>query len=78
MANVASTLRREGYSKVPSRLAPSVLLRFMGLFDREARGLGPFLGKKVAFDNRATFELLDWTPTHIEVSFSEMARALEV
>ena len=77
MATVASVLRGEGYSKVPSRRAPSVLLRFMGLFDRDARGLGPFLGKKVAFDNRATFDLLDWQPTPMEVSFKEMARALE-
>ena len=76
MATVARVLRSEGYSKVPSRRAPSVLLRVMGLFDREARGLGPFLGKKAAFDNRATFELLDWKPTPIEASFKEMAQAL--
>jgi dihydroflavonol-4-reductase len=76
MSTVASVLRGAGYDKVPSRPAPSALLRFMGLFDREARGLGPFLGRKVAFDNRATFELLGWEPTPIEVSFREMARTL--
>jgi len=36
----------------------------------------PFLGRKAAFDNRATFEHLDWQPTPIEVSFRDMARAL--
>jgi len=76
MATMASVLRSAGYSKVPSRLAPSVLLRFMGLFDREARGMGPFLGKKASFDNRATLELLDWTPTPIETSLKDMAQAL--
>jgi hypothetical protein len=48
----------------------------MGLFDREARGLGPFLGKKASFDHRATLELLDWTPTPIETSLKDMAQAL--
>jgi dihydroflavonol-4-reductase len=76
MATLASVLRSAGYGKVPSRRAPSLLLRFMSLFDREARGMVPFLGKKAAFDNRATFELLDWKPTPIESSFKEMAKAL--
>jgi len=76
MATLASVLRSAGYGKVPSRRAPSFLLRFMGLFDREARGMMPFLGKKAAFDNRATFELLEWKPTPIETSFKEMAQAL--
>lgn len=76
MATVARVLRNEGYSKVPSRQAPSLLLRFMGLFDREARGMMPFLGKKAAFDNSATFELLDWKPTPIETSLKDMAQTL--
>jgi dihydroflavonol-4-reductase len=76
MATLASVLKSAGYNKVPSRRAPSFLLRFMGLFDREARGMVPFLGKKAAFDNRATFELLGWKPTPIESSFKEMAQAL--
>ncbi len=76
MGTLASVLKSAGYNKVPSRRAPSFLLRFMGLFDREARGMAPFLGKKASFDNRATFELLDWKQTPIEVSFKEMAQAL--
>jgi dihydroflavonol-4-reductase len=76
MATLASVLRGAGYAKVPSRRAPSFMLRFMGLFDREARGMVPFLGTKAAFDNRATFALLDWQPTPMETSFKDMARAL--
>jgi dihydroflavonol-4-reductase len=76
MATMASALRSAGYDKVPSRRAPSFMLRFMGIFDREARGMVPFLGKKATLDNRSTFELLDWKPTPIETSFQEMARAL--
>jgi dihydroflavonol-4-reductase len=76
MATVASILRSEGYSKVPTRKAPSALLKFMALFDRKAKGMLPYLGKRVSFDNRSTFEVLEWKPTPIETTFREMAAAI--
>jgi dihydroflavonol-4-reductase len=76
MATVAAVLKKAGYAKVPSRRAPSLLLRVMGLFDREAKGMIPFLGQRASFDNRATFEVLDWKPTPIEESLREMAAAI--
>ncbi|MEI8027561.1 MAG: aldehyde reductase [Pseudomonadota bacterium] len=76
METLAQVLKKEGYSKVPSIKAPSILLKFMGLFDREAKGMIPFLGQKAFFDNRATFEVLDWKPTPIENSLREMAAAI--
>jgi len=76
METMATALRSAGYDNVPSRKAPSFMLRFAGLFDREARGMLPFLGQRAVLDNRATFELLGWKPTPIETSFKEMARAL--
>ncbi len=76
MATVASVLKAAGYKKVPSLKAPTFLLRMMSLFDREVQGMIPFIGKKASFDNRATFEVLDWLPTPIETSFKEMAAAI--
>ena len=76
MATVASVLKKAGYSKAPSRKAPTVLLRAMGLFDREVRGMLPFIGRAASFDNSATFEALQWKPTPIETSFREMAAAI--
>lgn len=76
MADVAATLRRAGYAKVPSRKAPNAAVRLMGLFDREARGMLPFLGKRIAFDTSATVDVLDWQPTPMEASFTEMAASL--
>jgi dihydroflavonol-4-reductase len=76
MATMADVLRRAGYAKVPSRRAPTILLRIMGMFDREVRGMLPFIGKVASYDNSATFDLLQWTPTPIETSFREMAAAL--
>jgi len=76
MVEVAAILRRAGYSKAPSRKAPNVAVRLMSLFDRQARGLLPFLGKRIAFDTSATSDILHWQPTPMEVSFTEMAASL--
>ena len=35
----------------------------MGLFDREARGMAPLLGKKINLDSSLTKETLNWEPT---------------
>jgi hypothetical protein len=35
-----------------------------------------FLGQRASFDNRSTYELLDWKPTPIENSIREMAAAI--
>ena len=76
MATMAFVLRQAGYAKVPSRMAPTVLLKIMGLFDREARGMLPFLGKSVSLDVSATMDVLKWKPTPIETSFRDMAAAM--
>jgi dihydroflavonol-4-reductase len=76
MATIASILKTAGYTKVPSLKAPTFLLRMMSLFDREVKGMIPFIGKKASFNNSETFEVLEWKPTPIETSFKEMAAAI--
>jgi len=76
MATVASVLREAGYTKVSSRKAPTVLLKIIGMFDGEVKGMLPFIGKAAAYDNEATFNVLQWQPTPLETSFREMAEAI--
>jgi dihydroflavonol-4-reductase len=76
MATMARVLLQAGYAKVPSRRAPSILLRIMSLFDREVRGMLPYLGKSVSYDISATLKVLRWTPTPMETSFREMAAGI--
>jgi len=76
MAHFAEVLRDAGYSKVPSRKAPNVAIKLMSIFDRQAKGMLPSLGKKAAFDNHTTFDILDWQPTPMETSFKEMAASI--
>jgi len=78
MAKMAAILRNAGYSKVPNRNAPNILLKIMGLFDSETRLMVPLLGKRAALDNSATFEVLGWQPTPIETSVTEMAASISL
>jgi len=76
MATLAKVLREAGYTKTPSLKAPTFLLKIMSLFDREAKGMIPFIGKKAVLDNTATLKVLNWKPTPIANSFKEMAAAI--
>ena len=76
MATLAKVLRDAGYKKAPSLKAPTFLLKFMSLIDREARGMIPFIGKKAALDNSSTLKVLNWKPTPMATSFKEMAAAI--
>lgn len=76
MATMARILRQSGHAKVPRHRAPSLLLRMMALFDRDVRGMLPYLGKVVAYDTSATVAQLGWIPTPMETSFRDMAAAL--
>jgi len=76
MTYFAEVLRDAGYSKVPSRKAPNLAIKLMSLFDRQAKGMLPFLGKKASYDNQSTFDILGWQPTPIETSITEMAASI--
>lgn len=76
MLHVAQVLRGAGYTNAPTRKAPTVAIKLMSLFDRQAKGMVPSLGKRAAFDNSATFAILDWQPIPIETSIEEMAGAI--
>ena len=76
MGYFTQVLRDAGYPKAPSRKAPNAVIKLMSLFDRQAKGMVPFLGRKAAYDNRSTFDILDWQPTPIETSIREMAASI--
>jgi dihydroflavonol-4-reductase len=76
MSTVTQVLRNAGYSKAPARKAPTFLLKFMGIFDKQVKGMLPFIGKKASYDNSETFEILEWKPTPMSQSFKEMASAI--
>ena len=76
LMHLAKVLKDAGFTKVPTRQAPTIMVKIMSLFDREARGSTPILGKRVALNNKETFDILEWKPTPIEKSIVDMAKAI--
>jgi len=76
LRQLAQILRSAGYTKVPTRSVPNVAIKLMSLFDRQARGMLPMLGTRIAFDVHDTLTILGWQPTPLEATFTEMAAAM--
>lgn len=76
MPYLAGVLKKAGYKKAPSLKAPNFAINLMALFDPEVKGMVPNLGVKIAFDNHETMGLLNWKPTPLELTFTEMAAAI--
>ncbi len=76
MATLAKILRDAGYKKVPTMKAPTFVLKLMGLVDREALGMLPFIGKKAVLDTSSTIKILNWQPLPMANAFKEMAVTL--
>jgi len=74
---IAEILAANGYPKLSTRTAPDALIRVMGLFDAEIRGLVTYLGKRVGADNTATLRDLEWTPIPFEQTVLDTAASLE-
>jgi dihydroflavonol-4-reductase len=76
-AQVAQILIDEGYKGPSTRIAPDLLLHFISLFDREAKGMVGFLGMKLEADNTSTRTLFDWRPIPLDQSVRETAAAIQ-
>jgi dihydroflavonol-4-reductase len=58
-------------------VAPNFLLRFMSLFDREAKGMLGLLGMNLNADNAHTRTLFNWTPRPLKESVLDSAAAVK-
>ncbi|MEC8677902.1 MAG: aldehyde reductase, partial [Candidatus Margulisiibacteriota bacterium] len=54
------------------------LLKFLALFDREAKGMVPLLDRKVECDNSETIALFNWKPRPLKETFIEMANSIQL
>jgi dihydroflavonol-4-reductase len=79
MAEVAEVLRERlgpAGSKVPTRVAPDLLVRAMALFDGAIRSFRGSLGKRTDYDASKARERLGWSPRPIEDSIADTAESL--
>jgi nucleoside-diphosphate-sugar epimerase len=79
MRQIAQMLK-EGASdiarKVPTRALPSWLMRAVGLFDPQVKGILPELGKRKNASNEKARRLLNWAPRSPREAVLATARSL--
>jgi dihydroflavonol-4-reductase len=78
-AEVAAILRErlgDAANKVPTRIAPNLLIRAISLFDGGIRSVVGDLGKRSWVSSEKARSTLGWTPRPVEDSIEECARTL--
>jgi dihydroflavonol-4-reductase len=76
---VAATLRKrlgDDARKVPTRVAPNLLVRAMALFDPGLRSVVGDLGRHSNYSSEKARTTLGWAPRPIEDSIEDCARSL--
>ena len=79
MSDVGEVLRQrlgERASKVPTRIAPDLLVRAMALFDGGLRSFKNSLGKRTDYRTTKAQDVLGWSPRPIEDTIAESAESL--
>ena len=79
MADVAAILRErlgDAAAKVPTRVAPNLLIRALALFDGSVRSVVGDLGKQSWFSSDNARTRLGWTTRPVEDSIEDCARSL--
>lgn len=77
LVEIAQILKEQGYKGPSTRIAPDCLLRFMALFDREAKGMLGMLGMYLHANNTETRSLFDWAPRPFSESVIDSASAVK-
>ncbi len=79
MAEIAEILRDrlgDGAAKVPTRVAPNLLIKAVGIFDSSVRSFTGDLGKVTEFSSRRARDL-GWAPRPVADSIADTARSLQ-
>ena len=79
LQEVAATLRKrlgDDARKVPTRVAPNLLVRAMALFDPGLRSVVGDLGRNSTYSSAKARTTLGWTARPIEASIEDCARSL--
>tara|TARA_B110000037_G_scaffold196172_1_gene233163 strand:- start:1593 stop:2597 length:1005 start_codon:yes stop_codon:yes gene_type:complete len=74
---VASILKENGFKKASPRKAPSFMVKFMSLFNREMKGMLPFVDVAVSADISQTKQIFNWKPIPFEKTILETAKSVE-
>jgi len=79
MGDIAAILRAhlgDAAAKVPTRKVPDLVLRIVGLFDKELGSVTPSLGQKHDNSSAKAQRVLGWKPRPLEETILDCARSL--
>ena len=74
---IASILKENGFKKASPRKAPSFMVKFMSLFNREMKGMLPFVDAEVSADISQTKEIFNWKPLPFEKTVLDTAKSIQ-
>jgi len=74
---VAAILKENGFEKASPKKAPSFMLKIMSLFNREMKGMLPFVDAEISADISPTKQVFDWKPLPFEKTVLDTAKSVE-
>lgn len=74
---MAQILKSNGYDQVSTQLAPNFLLKFMANFNRDLKGLLPFIGNVFNGNVQETKSVFGWNPINLEKTVLDTAKSVE-
>ena len=74
---LTNILKSNGYDKVSTKQAPNFLLKLLGIFDREAKSMKPFIGIRYNANISNTMDTFNWKPINIEKTILDTAQSIK-
>ncbi|MEK9657268.1 MAG: NAD-dependent epimerase/dehydratase family protein [bacterium] len=74
--DIGKLLSTHGFLKKAPTQAPIFLLKLLGLFNREIKGMMPFIGSRITADNSITKHIFNWEPIPFEKMVLDTAESL--
>ena len=74
---VASILKENGFKKASPKKAPSFMVKFMSLFNREMKGMLPIVDAEISADISPTKQVFNWKPLPFEKTVLDTAKSIQ-
>ena len=75
--SIAQILKAAGFDKASPKVAPSFLVKFMSLFNREMKGMLPFVDAKISADIASTQKVFSWQPLPLKKTILDTANSIK-
>ena len=74
--SVAKILKDHGFDKASPKVAPSLMVKIMSLFNREMKGMLPFVDANISADISKTKNVFNWKPLPFEQTVVDSAKSI--